>query len=202
MVAFAFLLASGIGQDATREADGTYEFWICRGSCRAPSDPNVFALGTFVIRSDSISRKELDATTVIARPLQYIPGARACFVFLTQRSVAAVESYAGIVRSGLTNWGQGSPDEINISLFGSVDAFYNAELVKVDSLWVGVGKSLGGGVSAAEGFGLDSVYARRIGEPDLSECTREPGPRPSRIPTSSPSSSARSPAAMPTTLRD
>ncbi len=176
---FSYFSVGGAGDAAispVETAGGTYEFWICRGSCSSPSDTSVFASGRFVIFVDTISRRELEAAPIIAGRIEYHPGARACFVFLMQRETD-VRSYAGMEPGGWTSWGQGSPAQLNIRLFASPDAFYRAELVKRGEVWLGVGKSLGYGAVVGAGFSADSVRARRVGPADLSECTRVPAPR-------------------------
>lgn len=173
---FSVVVATAIGLPAQERTDGTYEFWICRGSCQSASDTNVFAAGRFVVLTDSISRRMFDSTAVVSRAPSYRPGARACFVFLLQRPTR-VRSYAGIEEAGLTSWGQGNLDQLNIMLFASVDAFYNVQLVRQGNIFRGVGKSLGQGVSREAGFADDSVEARRVGPANLSDCTRAPAPQ-------------------------
>lgn len=155
---------------------GTYAVTVCREQCDPTLPEQALVEGHIVLEDRSFSYIELPRTvrTYLER---YVPvltaldagdSPNACFA-LTKRPGA--RTYAGIASAGVTRWAHHSTAAIEIPLFHSPDAGYDASVTIQGAQLRGTGVSWGSG-TGDEPIPTDSILGRRIGSPDRSLCIR------------------------------
>lgn len=148
--------------------DGTYEIWICHGLCASADSTNVELKGHLVLFATPMDRKtalRLDHTYYPARPREE---PNACYELSWQRR-DHLSSYAGISPYGVTAWYVWRGD-INVTLYHSPDAGYDATLQPTPGGLAGTGQSWGAGVAAPTKPDQQVIVARRTGDADMTLC--------------------------------
>jgi len=100
----------------------------------------------------------------------------ACFVL--QQGPHA-NTYAGVSRVGLTRWSPRPNGALGFPMFQTFDAGYSTRVRVTGRDLVGRGESWGPGATM-DSIPPDSIFARRIGPPNLDVCVRaaaQQGPR-------------------------
>jgi hypothetical protein len=151
---------------------GTYRLHVCKAPC-SPGTGNSVAEGTLVIVRDRFDastipeparsyflEKEFRLLTVIAeeRP-------NACFVLRGPRNH---ETLAGASLVAMTLWEPNAAGGGNFDLYSSPDASYGTWLRPAGEHLEGRGSSRAPGATPS----VDSIFAERIGPPDLGLCYR------------------------------
>lgn len=144
---------------------GTYEILICKDSCPASGDENVWVKGQVVLFPTSLEQGDLKRFSS-SRFSSTAPNG--CYA-LQKLQEHGYLGYAGIDKTGVTAWSI-EADGLHFALYRSPDAGYKVTAQRTKTGFDGEGKSWGAGVAAPVGAGLDKVVMRRIGVADLSHC--------------------------------
>jgi hypothetical protein len=147
---------------------GTYEILICKDSCSAGGDENVWVKGRVVLFPTSLEQSDLKRFS--SSRFYRTPGqaANGCYA-LARLQENVYRGYAGIDKSGVTAWSI-KDDVLHVDLYRSPDAGYRVTAQRTEQGFEGEGKSWGVGVAAPVGLGPDKIVMRRIGVADLSHC--------------------------------
>lgn len=180
LVLFAAAGTAACGAHAQTRASqpspaGTYRVQICR----APCDPRIaadIATGTLVLMPSAFTPTRI-AGPALAYFQRYERGLlvvyaenqpNSCFVLQKGSSAG---SYAGNSPVALTRWSARGNGDIGFPLFQTPDAGYSTTVRIAGRDLVGGGSSWGPD-SSMDSMPADSVFAQRIGPPDLSVCER------------------------------
>ena len=144
---------------------GPYEILICKDSCPASGDENVWVKGHVVLFPVSLDQRDLKRLSA-SRFASTAPNG--CFA-LARLQENTYRGYAGIDKTGVTAWSI-KGDGLQFDLYRSPDAGYKVTAQRTEQGFDGEGKSWGAGVAAPVGIGPDKIVMRRIGVADLSHC--------------------------------
>lgn len=182
--AVCFLLVSvsacgriALAQSTIREAPpaGTYRVSICRAPCDPRREADI-ATGTLVLSNrvfaltsipeparSYFAEFESDLLVLYAenRP-------NACFVL---QKGAYTNTYAGDSRVALTRWSPRPNGALGFPMFQTADAGYSTRVRVTGRNLVGRGESWGPG-GTMDSIPPDSIFARRVGPPNLDVCVR------------------------------
>lgn len=167
MVCLAILQARAVEQPEASIA-GTYEILICKDSCPASGDEDVWVKGHVVLFPVSLEQSDLKrfgSSRFYRTPGQ---AANGCYA-LERLQDNAYRGYAGINETGVMAWSI-NDDGLQFDLYRSADAGYKVTAQRTEQGFDGEGKSWGAGVVAPVGLGPDKIVMRRIGVADLSHC--------------------------------
>ena len=160
-----FAADSTFAQDVT----GTYRLTICSAPCVSTDTASVVARGRLVLFGSAIPlHNSLSLTRIRLRERSGDRPPNACFVVTErQQEVGERELYAGIVRSGLTEW-QVEAEEVTVVLYQSPDARYvlQGTIESGDFSGRGIQRNCCGGPPPETYF-----LAERIGTPDVRACS-------------------------------
>lgn len=181
-IALAEIAAGACGRFALAQANtrtsppaGTYRISICR----APCDPRIqtdIATGTLVLSNrvfapNSIAEPARSYFAEHERELLVLYAENrpnACFVL---EKGAQRNTYAGASRVALTRWSARPNSALGFPMFQTPDAGYSTRVTVSGRDLVGRGESWGPDESM-DSIPPDSIFAQRIGPPDLSVCER------------------------------
>lgn len=160
----AALLACSLGQEPAFHGNvpGTYEILVCRGGCGRGDVEHAYVRGTVILTASQLG----DAGTYA---LGWGPP-NGCFELQQVQDLG--DSYAGIIVAGFIHWTQ-QGDTIRFPIYQSPDAGYDIELSRSDSGLIGWGNSWGAGVVEIHAP-RDSIWTRRMGPPDPTQCREGP----------------------------
>jgi hypothetical protein len=147
---------------------GTYEILICKDSCPASGDENVWVKGHLVLFPVSLEQGDLKRFSSSRFYRTQGQAANGCYA-LERLQENAYLGYAGINKTGVTAWSI-KDDGLHFDLYRSADAGYKVTAQRTEQGFDGEGKSWGAGVAAPVGLGPDKIVMRRIGVADLSHC--------------------------------
>ncbi|MEP6940016.1 MAG: hypothetical protein ABI846_09650 [Rudaea sp.] len=158
---------------------GTYDVLVCpQEECAFDHDVVIDYVGTLVLFPAVLGAAQLSThdERAYVRAASSDRGANACFS-LTQRSKA--QNY--IWATGLTTWARDGA-VLHLSLGSGIDAGYSAQLRPVRDGLAGTGSRWGVGAAAPDDFHLQTIVARRRGQPDLRLCpTVSTAPDPEQV---------------------
>lgn len=159
--------ASQAGETNQMPFDGVYEILICKNVCTSASDENVMVKGHLVLFSTAMEPRDIDRYGPVLFPGR--PGLpNACFV-LEKVNKHPYTGYAGIEKSSLTMWSRVSGG-VSFALYHSPDAGYEVTAEHTAKGLQGKGISWGAGVAEPKNASPDMVFARWIGEADVTQC--------------------------------
>lgn len=144
---------------------GSYEILICKGSCPAAGDRDVWVKGRLVLFPANLRQPEL-ARVHVSSHMHGIPNG--CFG-LKKLPGRSYVGYAGIEEAGTTEWSI-EGDQLHFALYHSPDAGYRVTVQRTTTGFDGTGQSWGVGMGAPKDSTLDKVVLRRTGAADLRQC--------------------------------
>jgi hypothetical protein len=154
---------------------GTYRIQICRTPCDPRTTADI-ATGTLVLMAKSFAPTRI-AGPALAYFQRYERGLLAVYAenqpnscFVLQKGSSA-RSYAGSSPVALTRWSARENGDIGFPLYQTPDAGYSTRVRIAGRDLVGGGSSWGPD-SSMDSMPSDSIFAQRIGPPDVSVCVR------------------------------
>ena len=172
-LAMVFVSPQGEAQTPT---PGTYRVWLCAEACVPSDSSRAIATATIVILNDRTAVDDsVRSLFTTLRTMGYTSDTGAndnvCFsVIRRETSVSREELFFGIRPRGRTRWTYSVTDGFAMLVYQSPDAGYSLRWAESGPLARGEGWSFGW--SGNTPYHRNAYFAaRRIGEPDVTQCT-------------------------------
>ena len=169
------ILSAPAATVAQTPAPGTYRIWLCTEVCTPSDSSRAVGVATVVIVSDDAAAEEpvrsvFAGLRAIRRTSETAATDNVCFSIVAEQRVGKEELYFGIQPRGRTRWHYSANDGFSLRVYLSPDAGYSLRWVEPGPLVRGGGWSFGWAVNTPD---HRNAYfaARRIGEPDITQCT-------------------------------